>query len=79
MILRDNYLEKIKNFIKKSVIKSITGMRRVVKSYFIKQIIDYLKKGGINRAQILYINKEFLEFDFIVGKSGEKMYTNNSD
>jgi len=79
MILRDNYLEKIKNFIKKSVIKSITGMRRVGKSYFIKQIIDYLKKGGINRAQILYINKEFLEFDFIVGKSGEKMYTNNSD
>ncbi len=79
MTLRDNYLEKIKNFIKKSVIKSITGMRRVVKSYFIKQIIDYLKKGGINRAQILYINKEFLEFDFIVGKSGEKMYTNNSD
>ena len=65
MILRDNYLEKIKVFINKPVIKVITGMRRAGKSYFIRQIIDYLKKEGINKNQILYINKELLEFDFI--------------
>lgn len=65
MILRDKYLEKIKGYINKPVIKVITGMRRVGKSYFIKQIIDHLKKEGVNEKQILYINKELLDFDFI--------------
>jgi len=65
MILRDKYLEKIKGYINKPVIKVVTGMRRVGKSYFIKQIIEHLKKEGINGKQILYINKELLDFDFI--------------
>jgi len=65
MILRDKYIEKIKDYINKPVIKVITGMRRVGKSYFIRQIIDHLKKEGINEKQILYINKELLDFDFI--------------
>ncbi len=65
MILREEYIEKIKDYINKPVIKVITGMRRVGKSYFIKQIIDHLKEEGINEKQILYINKELLEFDFI--------------
>ena len=65
MILRNNYIEKIKNYINKPVIKVVTGMRRVGKSYFIKQLINYLIQKGINEKQILYINKELLHFDFI--------------
>ena len=66
MIFRNYYLNKIKPFIGKPVIKAITGLRRVGKSTFIKQIIDYLQKEkGVKPANIIYINKESLDFDFI--------------
>ncbi|MEA3451754.1 MAG: AAA family ATPase, partial [Bacteroidota bacterium] len=65
MILRKKYLEQIKVYIDKPVIKVITGMRRVGKSYFVKQVIDNLKKSGINSGSILYINKELIKYDFI--------------
>jgi predicted AAA+ superfamily ATPase len=47
------------------VIKVITGMRRVGKSYFLKQIIELLKQQDVAEKNILYIDKEQLEFDFI--------------
>ncbi len=65
IIFRKNYYEQIKGFINKPVIKVITGMRRVGKSYFVKQIIEHLKKNGVKEQNILYINKELLQFDFI--------------
>ena len=66
MIFRKYYLNKIKPFIGKPVIKAITGLRRVGKSTFIKQIIEYLQKEkGVKPANIIYINKESLDFDFI--------------
>ena len=65
MILRKKYLARIEGYINKPVIKVITGMRRVGKSYFVKQIIDKLKEDGVNSKQILYINKELIKFDFI--------------
>ncbi len=65
MIIREYYLEKIDCYINKPIIKVITGMRRVGKSYFIRQIIDHLQTKGIENKQILSINKESLDFDFI--------------
>lgn len=64
-ILREDYLKKIENFIGKPVIKVITGIRRSGKSYFIKQVINHLQEKGISTNDILYINKELFEFDFI--------------
>ncbi len=50
----------------KPVIKVITGMRRVGKSYLLKLIIESLSaRKSIGRGQILYINKESLDYDFI--------------
>lgn len=43
-IYRKEYFSKIEPFIDKQIIKIITGMRRVGKSYFLKQIIDQLMK-----------------------------------
>ena len=40
-------------------------MRRVGKSYFIRQIIDKIKSQHIAEEQIIYINKELLDYDFI--------------
>jgi predicted AAA+ superfamily ATPase len=47
------------------VIKVITGMRRVGKSYFVKQIINDLTDNGIKPEQILYVNMELVKFDFV--------------
>ena len=43
MIKRKKYLNTIEKYINKPVIKVITGMRRVGKSYFVKQIINSIK------------------------------------
>ncbi len=40
---RIGYIEKLRPFINKNLIKVIVGQRRVGKSYFIYQIIDELK------------------------------------
>ncbi|MCD4793876.1 MAG: ATP-binding protein [Bacteroidales bacterium] len=65
MILRKKYIDQITGYINKPVIKVITGMRRVGKSYFIRQIIDNLLKKGVSSNSILYINKELIKYDFI--------------
>lgn len=63
---RNLYLKKIIPFVNKPVIKVITGMRRVGKSYLLKLIIETLSaRKSIGPGQILYINKESLDYDFI--------------
>ena len=63
---RNLYLKKIIPFVNKPVIKVITGMRRVGKSYLLKLIIETLSAQKSNGPdQILYINKESLDYDFI--------------
>lgn len=65
MYERNLYIDKIRPFIDKPVIKIITGMRRVGKSCLIKLIIEMLKQNPENKNAILYINKESLDFEFI--------------
>ncbi len=64
-IKRTLYLDKLKNFIDKPIIKVIIGMRRVGKSTIMKLLIQELLKSGISKESILYINKESLEFENI--------------
>ncbi len=63
-IKRPIYLDKIKPFIDKDIIKVIIGQRRVGKSYLLFQIMDEIKRKHGN-ANIIYINKELNEFDEI--------------
>lgn len=65
MIEREKYLTRIKPFINKPVIKVITGMRRCGKSTFLKMIIDELIKKGSKTGNILFINKDSLDYDDI--------------
>jgi len=58
VIIRKKYINKIKPFIDKPIIKVITGQRRTGKSFILLQIINYLKKSGVNNRNIIYINKE---------------------
>lgn len=65
MYRRNLYIEKIKPFMGKPVIKVITGMRRVGKSFFIRQLIELLVESGAVENNIISIDKESLEFEFI--------------
>jgi predicted AAA+ superfamily ATPase len=61
---RDKYISQIQPFIRKNLIKVLTGQRRVGKSYLVFQIINNIL-GQDKSANIIYINKEDLQFDFI--------------
>jgi predicted AAA+ superfamily ATPase len=63
-ITRQRYIDRIKPYIGKDIIKVITGQRRVGKSYLLFQIMDVITASD-PEAQIIYINKELYEFDFI--------------
>ena len=61
-IKRKRYLDKIRPFIDKDIIKVIVGQRRVGKSYLLYQIMDAIKKMH-QQPNIIYINKELNKFD----------------
>ncbi|MDD4538592.1 MAG: AAA family ATPase, partial [Lentisphaeria bacterium] len=65
MIIREHYLEKIRPFLGKPVVKAITGMRRVGKSVFVRQIMEQLSTEGVAQDAIVYVDMESLEYDFI--------------
>ena len=64
MIERYEYLEELKKWKDKDLIKVITGIRRCGKSTLFELYIDYLKKCGIKDDHIISINLEFPEYDF---------------
>jgi len=64
LIIRKKYHDKLLPFQGKSIIKVLTGQRRVGKSYILKQTIQQIKQDD-KSANILYINKENLDFDSI--------------
>ena len=61
--------QKSKHFVLRiinNLVKVLIGQRRSGKSYILRQIASSLvSERGVNPANILYINKEYLEFDFI--------------
>lgn len=61
---RDTYLEQVKPFIGKNIIKVFTGQRRVGKSYLLYQLIRLIGQQEPEAAMI-YINKEDLDFAFL--------------
>jgi len=65
MINREKYINRISPFINKPVIKIITGIRRCGKSTFLRILIEDLKNKKVNQKNILFINKDSLEFDHI--------------
>ena len=60
MIKRDLYLEEIKKYMNKPIIKVITGMRRSGKSMILKLIQEELENVGIIKENIIYMNFESL-------------------
>ncbi|MDE5932444.1 MAG: ATP-binding protein [Lachnospiraceae bacterium] len=63
MIIRWQYMDQIRDFIDKPVVKVITGMRRCGKSVILKQIQNELLDRGIPKERIFYVNFESLRYE----------------
>jgi predicted AAA+ superfamily ATPase len=75
-IRRDQYLNKIKPYIGKQIIKVYNGQRRVGKSVLLRQTADLVKKQN-ELVNIIYINKELYEFKEIKSSDDLFQYVNN--
>lgn len=61
MIKRELYMEKIRGFIDKPIIKVLTGVRRCGKSMLLQLLRDELIGRGVPEEQIIYLNFESLQ------------------
>ncbi len=64
MLEREEYLEKLKKWKDKDLIKVVTGIRRCGKSTLFEIYIDYLKSIGIEDNHIISINLENPDNEF---------------
>ena len=62
MIKREIYIDRIKPFINKDIIKVLTGIRRSGKSFMLKLIMEELEKNGIDKEKFININFENLKY-----------------
>lgn len=76
IVPRDVYISKILPFMNTSLIKVLTGQRRVGKSYLLFQLINLVRERDAE-ANIIFINKEDLAFDFIVDASSLNEYVSS--
>lgn len=65
MIERNDYLDLLKKFRDKQLIKVITGIRRCGKSTLLEMFKEYLLNDGIDESQIISINLEDLKYNFM--------------
>lgn len=64
MLIRENYLSRIRGFYDSDLIKILVGIRRCGKSVILNQIIEELKsKKKIDNEHIIFINFEFIEYE----------------
>lgn len=69
MISRNDYLQQLIQFKDTDFVKVITGVRRSGKSVLLMQYRDYLQHQGIDIKQIIYLNFESFEYQWV--KSAE--------
>ena len=65
MLKRNEYLNILKRFKDKELIKVVTGIRRCGKSTLLEIYKEYLLNNGITEDQIISINLEDLKYNFI--------------
>lgn len=57
-VARPEYLQRLKDFKDKEIIKIVTGIRRCGKSTLLEMFQEYLKENGVDEKHILSINFE---------------------
>ena len=69
---RKGYIDRIKPFMQKSVVKVLTGQRRVGKSFLLYQLIEEILAEEPN-ANIIYVNLE--DFTFSSLQTAEDLHS----
>ena len=64
--LRIEYTKRIGLMTGNNLVKVLIGQRRAGKSYVLRQIANQLVEQGVNPRNILYVNKEYLEYGEIL-------------
>ncbi|MCM1122081.1 MAG: ATP-binding protein [Eubacterium sp.] len=72
MIKRDFYIERIRPFMNKDIVKVLTGIRRCGKSVMLQLIQEEMLDMGITGNQMLCINFETKSVDYV--KSADETY-----
>lgn len=67
-IVREQYLQRIRPYYNKQLIKAITGQRRVGKSYILRQIKEELIRL-YPKSNVMYLDKEKHEFEAVSSHS----------
>ena len=65
MIQRKEYLELLKPWREKQLIKVISGVRRCGKSTLLAQYMEYLRSTGVEDEQIISVNLEDVDFEHL--------------
>jgi uncharacterized protein len=63
--LRTDYLKAIQEYSNNKLVKVLVGQRRTGKSYILRQIANGLIHTGVHPNNIFYLNKEYIDFDFV--------------
>lgn len=71
IIVRKSYLSHIISHLNRGMMIILVGQRRVGKSFMLRQLCSWLNENRPNAA-VVYVNKEFLEFDNIT--DARKLY-----
>lgn len=71
LIKREEYIERVIPFMQKSLVKVLTGQRRVGKSFLLYQLMQYILQSKPD-ANLIYINFEDFAFNHI--QTPESMY-----
>ncbi|HBG39895.1 MAG TPA: hypothetical protein DDZ96_15275 [Porphyromonadaceae bacterium] len=72
MVVRESYIEQLKPFIDKPLIKILTGIRRSGKSTVLMMLRDVSVSRGVKPGQILSINFESFAYSHLT--SAEELY-----
>ena len=72
MIVRPFYLEQLRRWREKDVVKVLTGIRRCGKSTLLSMFREELRQSGVPKENIISLNLEGIEgIDITVFASGE--------
>ena len=63
MIMRERYMQQIRDFMDKPVVKVLTGMRRSGKSALLELTQEELLSRGVSRQNIIFMNFESLRYE----------------
>ena len=78
MIQRNEYLDVLKRFKDKELIKVVTGIRRCGKSTLLDMYKEYLLDNEVKDEQIISINLEDLKYNFITDYMSLYNYINDN-